>query len=120
MEDLINKIKKLYPNIKLYVYEYPNKIELNSIVVPEESRRKGIGSSIIEMIKDYAYEVEKPIVIEPSAERGYKQKLDKFYKNLGFVHNTGRNKDFTLSKTFGPTMYWKPNISFKKFMEKQT
>ena len=74
METLISKIKTLYPSVKIYAYEYPNKIELNSLVVPEEARRKGIGSSIIKMIQDYAYEVEKPIVLEPSAEKGYKQK----------------------------------------------
>lgn len=117
---IIPKIKEQYPFVKLHAFEEDDKIYISSIEVPEEHRRKGIGRDIIGMIKDHAYEVQKPIVLQPAAERGYKQKLDKFYKSLGFVHNTGKKKDYTLSRPFAATMYWRPRRKFIEFvMEKE-
>ena len=39
---------------------------------------------------------------------GKKQALERFYKDLDFVKNKGRNIDFQLSSPISTTMYWKP------------
>ncbi len=111
---IVPEIKKQYPFVELYAFEEDNQIYISSIKVPEEHRRKGIGRDIINWIKDYAYEVQKPVVLSPQAERGYKKKLDKFYKDRGFVHNAGKHRDYSLSRFTAPTMYWRPR---KKFVE---
>jgi GNAT superfamily N-acetyltransferase len=116
---IIPEIKKQYPFVELYAFEDDNQIYISSIKVPEEQRRKGIGRDIIHWIKDYAYEQQKPVVLSPEAERGYKKKLEKFYKNLGFVHNTGKKKDYKLARAFAPTMYWKPRLKFKEWLSEK-
>jgi hypothetical protein len=37
--------------------------------------------------------------LPPSAEKGKKQALDRFYKRLGFKGNKGREKDYRFSDT---------------------
>ena len=105
---IINQIKSKYPFVKISASENGKIISLDSIYVPKEHRKKGIGRDIIETIKEHAYDTKQAIVIEVKAERGYKKKLFNFYKSLGFVENKGRNIDYELSRTFGSTMYWKP------------
>lgn len=106
LSSLIDNIKKQYPGIHIEVYENPQKINLSSIIVPQKNQ--GIGTKVVNMIKDYAKKVRKPIVLIPDAEKGKKQALDRFYKNLGFVANKGRKVDYSLSSPFAKTMYWKP------------
>lgn len=113
---IFDKIKVQYPFVQLFGYEDESQIFITSLKVPEEHRRKGIGRDIISWIKDYAYDVQKPVVLTPAAEYGYKAKLDKFYKNLGFIHNKGKKMDYTLSKTFAPTMYWRPRRKFVEYV----
>lgn len=111
---ILGQIKDLYPDVRLYISEEPNHIYIHTIIVPEEKRGKGIGREIIELVKNYARNKNKPVVLEPSADRGYKKKLENFYKQLKFVKNKGRNKDFSLSKPFAQTMYWKPELDFSE------
>lgn len=113
LKSLVSEIETEYPFIDLYVYETPYSIELANIKLPPEVRNQGIGTKIIQRLQQYAKEVQKPIVLTPEAERGKKKKLDKFYKNLDFVHNKGKNRDYRLSKTFAPTMLWK---GFKEWL----
>ena len=51
------------------------------------------------------------IVVMPEAERGRKSDLERFYRNLGFVRNRGRNMDYTLSSPLAGTMYWRPEAT---------
>ena len=60
-------------------------------------------------IQVYAQSVGKPIVLSPQPDKGKKAALERFYKNLGFVHNRGRHRDYSLSNFGGPTMLWRPN-----------
>jgi len=110
---ILTDIRAEYPGLKIYAFDMPEQVYISSIVVPQEMRGKGIGSSIIKRIQDFARLSGKPVTIRPQAERGYKKNLDRFYKNLGFVDNKGRNKDYKLSSPFGRTMYWK----FKEWLE---
>jgi GNAT superfamily N-acetyltransferase len=116
-EDFLDQIQILYPDVKIFAHEGKNNIKITSLLVPKEQRRKGIGTDIIKKIKEYAQKVNKTISLSPAPEKGYKAKLTKFYKDLGFVQNKGRNKDFELSDPFAPTMYWKPE-TFKEWIAK--
>jgi GNAT superfamily N-acetyltransferase len=115
---ILPEIRTKYPFVTIYAWEDNIQIYISSIKIPKEHRRKGIGKDIISIIKNYAYEQQKPITLSPEAEKGYKKKLDTFYRNLGFVHNQGRNKDYSLSRTFGKTMYWKPR-KFQEFLKEK-
>jgi GNAT superfamily N-acetyltransferase len=110
---ILTDIRNKFPGVKIYAFDMPEQIYISSINVPEEMRGKGIGTLIIEKIKDFAKLRGKPVTLRPQAERGHKEKLDNFYKRLGFVDNKGRNKDYKLSSPFGRTMYWK----FKEWLE---
>jgi GNAT superfamily N-acetyltransferase len=116
-KELLAKIREMYPDTRIYFSEDPNQIYLHNLEVPPEKRRQGIGRKIIELLQDYANYVKKPLVLEPAADRGYKKKLEDFYKNLGFVHNKGRNIDFTISRPLAKTMYYKPKVEFKKWLD---
>ena len=59
-------------------------------------------------IKNFADKYNLIIVLSPEPDYGYKKKLNRFYKDLGFVPNQGRKKDYSLSSFFGKTMYYKP------------
>lgn len=107
VKNIIEDIKKDYPEIEIDAYENKYKIEIIKIKIPKHQRKQGIGSSVIKKIQDYARSIEKPIVITPEAEKGYENKLNNFYKKLGFVDNKGKNIDFTLSSPIAKTMYWK-------------
>jgi len=116
MLDLVlEKINKKYPFANVSAFEAKHNIELETIRIPEEKQSSGVGSDIIRMLQDYAKEVGKPIVIRPSADKGKKEALIRFYKKLGFVKNSGRNMDYTLSSPMASTMYWRE--SFKSWLE---
>ena len=99
-------MREEYPGLKLDAYAAPEKIELQQIEAPVKGG--GIGTAVIQKLQDYARSVDKPIVLRPEPEPRKKEALMRFYKNLGFVVNKGRNKDYTLSSPFALTMYWKP------------
>ena len=109
-------IKSMYPNIKLYVGETPDYIYIHNIEVPAEDRRKGIGSDVIQTIKNYAVTKKKPVVLEPAHPKGDKTKLLKFYKRLGFVHNEGKKFDPKLTLPYAKTMYWKSSLFENQFL----
>ena len=91
-----------------FYFKPPDVLYLSDIFINKKSRGQGIGSRIINDLKTFADQRGLSIVLSPSPERGYKAKLDKFYRNLGFVHNKGRKKDYRISTPFAPTMYRRP------------
>lgn len=113
MEELLNSIKLKYPFVKIWAFESKEKIELQEIKIPLEYRNSGIGTEIIKLLQNYAKTVGKPIVLRPEPERGKKKSLERFYKRLGFVDNSGRNMDYTLSSPMAKTMYWR----FKEWLK---
>lgn len=109
IQNLRNSLLQEYPQIEdLWIIEKEDRITINNIRVDKSQRNKGIGKEIILKIQEYARIQQKPIIIEPEAARGYKKKLETFWKELGFKHNKGRNKDLSLSSMFAPTMIWRP------------
>lgn len=115
IQELLDSIRNEYPFVKLWAFESNERIELQQIEVAKEHRGKGVGERIIETLKTYARSVGKPIVLRPEAERGRKKDLERFYKRLGFVNNSGRNMDYTLSSPMAKTMYWR----FKEWLSNQ-
>ena len=96
--------------ISLYITEKDNLIILESIIVPKEQRKMGIGSQIMQELIDYADQVGKRMEVSPGIKDFYlgttsRNRLVNFYKRFDFVENKGRNKDFTTSKG----MYRIPN-----------
>jgi predicted GNAT superfamily acetyltransferase len=90
---LINKYE-----IDLFLDENNEFIELFKIIVPENKRGAGIGTVVMKDLIKYAKLKNKDIFLTPSADfGGNKKQLEKFYKNLGFVFNKGRNKDYRSS-----------------------
>lgn len=83
-------------------------LHLSDIRIKKNARGQGIGSKIIDQLKKFADQNKLIITLSPEPERGYKAKLDRFYRSHGFVHNKGRKKDYRLSNFFGPTMVRRP------------
>lgn len=79
---------------------------LNKILIHPEHRQRGYADEVMEILFDYANQNKKIIALTPDNIWGAnKEKLKKWYKSLGFVVNTGRNKDFQVKEL----MIKKPN-----------
>jgi len=81
---------------------------IHNIRIKREERKKGVGRKVMDEIKAFADQHGLVITLSPEAESRYKEKLDRFYKSLGFSHNKGRKKDYRYSSFFGPTMIRRP------------
>jgi GNAT superfamily N-acetyltransferase len=109
IDSLVKSLEAQYPGLELWVYfASGNFIELGQIRLPPEMQDKGIGHKVVKAIQEFAQRLGVPVVLRPEADPGKKKKLFDFYKELGFVHNKGRNRDYRLSTPFAPTMHWKP------------
>lgn len=109
LKQLEISLEQQYPGLSLSVFENEYKIYIQEIKVPHEMQNIGIGTATIKKIQEYATKVGKPVVLHPQPYPRKKKKLYDFYKNLGFVDNKGRKKDYRLSEPFANTMYWRPS-----------
>ena len=77
------------PNISLELWEDEDKLVLDKIIIPKESRKQGIGTKIMNMVCEYADNVQRPIYLTPSTSFGGSSvsRLKEFYKRFGFVKN---------------------------------
>lgn len=92
--------ERKHPGMKFSAHQdQSGDIRLHSIEVPKEKRGQGIGSRAIKGLSNFADKNKKRITLTQQAEKGYKGKLDKFYRERGFVPNKGRNRDFTTRDT---------------------
>ena len=99
--DLASSLRAKY-DIELWMREprwgdefEPAIATLDSIVVPKERRKEGVGSKAMEDIVQWADELGVIVSLHPSSDFGGSvAKLRKFYAKFGFVPNKGRNKDF--------------------------
>lgn len=98
VDDLENRLKEKY-GIKLSI-SGGKTISINKIEVPENARRQGIAKSVLQEITDWADMSGKTLTLSPTDEYGIKKSvLKKFYERNGFVSNSGKNKDFSISDT---------------------
>jgi len=79
-------------------------VHINSIRVKKSGQGKGIGSAIINSVKEFATKNKLPITLTPEPDKGKKEALARFYKNNGFV----KCRDPQLTNPFGPTLVWFP------------
>jgi len=108
IDDVSKAVKALGADVRLF--ESGGAINLSKIVVPKESRGKGIGTEAMRIISDYADSTAKRIDLTPSEDfGGSKKRLDAFYKRLGFESNSGKNKDYSISES----MYRNPPAAKK-------
>jgi GNAT superfamily N-acetyltransferase len=108
----LSLIKK-YPQLQELYFgiQVGNVLHISSIKVKLKDRHQGVGSNVIRDIKQFAKDHKLVITLSREPERGHKKNLERFYKNLGFVDNKGRNKDYRYASFFGSTMYHKPHIN---------
>jgi len=108
VEAILNKWRS--QGVTLYIFEDDNKIILDSIIVPPDQRKQGIGTQIMQELTNYADTAKKRLELSPGQKDDYhgttsRGRLVNFYKRFGLIQNKGRNKDFTTNKT----MYRDPN-----------
>jgi GNAT superfamily N-acetyltransferase len=102
----LDDIFKKYPDVTIDASVGKKDINLSRIVVPKEMRNQGVGTQVMSDLSEYADSLGKRITLTPSDSFGGSvPKLKAFYKELGFVENKGKNKDFSTRET----MYREPN-----------
>ena len=76
-------------------------IKPNQIIVKKSKRGGGIGSKFMQDMINLADSQGRFIEISPSTDFGASSvnRLKDFYKRFGFVCNSGRNKDYSISST---------------------
>lgn len=87
--------------IDLYENNYLNSIYISLIYVPKIYRKLGIGTMIMDNIINFADKNNKILTLTPSTDFGGTSvsRLESFYKDFGFVKNTGKNKNFQIKDT---------------------
>ena len=81
-------------NIKLDLYDNGKWLELSRVIVPKEERGSGVGSMVMQKVIEYADKNNKKIYLTPSKDFGATStaRLEKFYKDFGFVKNVYRDE----------------------------
>ena len=111
IKSLQKRLMDEYPGLDLELWISNNAggyVELAVLEVPKNDRGQGIGHEVVNRVKSFASKLGFPVVVRPSPERGKKGALNRFYKDLGFIDNKGRYKDWQISSPFSATKYWKP------------
>lgn len=90
--------------IVFVAYESGDNIKLQSIIVPKDKRKQGLGTEALERLCQYADDRKKRIILTTGVKSDShgttsQSRLTKFYKRFGFVENKGRRKDFSISAT---------------------
>jgi GNAT superfamily N-acetyltransferase len=101
IDDLTRALAAKYPGVKLDLSARNGKpLILNRVVVPEDMRGQGIGSSIMREILDYADNTGATVALSPSASfGGNKKRLERWYRSMDFIPNTGRAADYEISES---------------------
>jgi GNAT superfamily N-acetyltransferase len=103
LKSLEKRLKEEY-GIDLYLYKRNNDtIKLDSLIVPKNQRKMGIGSRVLEEIINFADANDYRIVLTPGVKDKYQgttsqKRLIKFYKRFGFVLNKGKKANYKISE----------------------
>lgn len=89
-----------------FLSERNGDITLHQIVIAKENRGKGLGTEKIKELQSFAQKNQLRIILTPDKSLGgsSKGRLEKFYRGLGFVKNSGRNKDYRINESY----IWRP------------
>ncbi|NJO65231.1 MAG: GNAT family N-acetyltransferase [Richelia sp. RM2_1_2] len=98
-------LKGKYPltSLELFITNIGD-LEIASIIVDKSHRKEHVGTNVINEISAFADNNNLRIVLTPGIRDKHhgttsRDRLVKFYKGFGFIANSGRNKDFTISNT---------------------
>lgn len=85
LEKIQKNTRRATPGMK-YVIHTTNSgdIRVDNIEVPPEQRGKGIAGRRFRGLHAYADKIGKNVSLTPVAKPGYKTKLNRFYRNLGY------------------------------------
>ena len=87
--------KKEAGNFGVYFSKNKEYLNIDKIFINKEFRGQGIGQKAMEKILEYASSKNMIATVTPDSVWGSSvNKLIKWYKSLGFIMNTGKNKDF--------------------------
>lgn len=103
IKENISDIEKQWEEmgIDFWISEKGPYIIVSKIVVPENNRNNGIGTKAMNMLMSYADTNGKIIALTPDTAFGGKiTKLRDFYRKLGFVKNSGNNKDYSTKEQY--------------------
>jgi GNAT superfamily N-acetyltransferase len=105
LDSFVESTKKEHPELKaLYMHPRGDDIKLDTIAIHKEHQGSGVGSKVIEKIKDFADTHKKRVILTAGVrDKDFgttsQSRLDKFYKKHGFIPNKGKSKDFSLTAT---------------------
>lgn len=91
-----------YPGAVLDLSGRPERgyVVVDRIQIHADDRGKGFGRKLMEDLIDLCDERGWAVALTPSDFAGASvPRLKKFYQSLGFVYNTGKNKDFLTRET---------------------
>lgn len=75
-------------------------VTISMIKVEESQRRNGVAKAVIQEITDWADKTGTVLSLTPTDEYGIRKSvLERFYERNGFVSNSGKNKDFSISES---------------------
>lgn len=95
-KETYERLKSAYPETRLGLSAYPNRLHLDVLIVPKEQRRQGVGSAIMQELTSTADREGLTMSVTPSTDfGGTKEGLHRFYRNFGFTPNKGRTRDFS-------------------------
>lgn len=86
--------------VGLDIYENKTSLRLSRIIVKDECRGEGVGTSIMNDLIEYADTNKQIITLTPASDfGGNKNRLVQFYKRFGFKLNKGVHKSYEYSDT---------------------
>lgn len=100
IQNLKIRFKESFPDGRLDINADATSIVLNTLIVPKEHRKSGIGTRVMEELCQIADSSNRVLFVTPSTHYGATsvERLRKFYRRFGFVRNFGKTKryDFPL------------------------
>lgn len=113
LQQLVSSWEQRVPNLKVSIeVTRLGDIALDSLVVPDQYRGKGYGRKLMKELLDFAQKHNARVTLTPTAGFGpqHRERLEKFYKGLGFIYNAGDNLDYRVSDA----MIWTPKTQVKE------
>jgi predicted GNAT family acetyltransferase len=100
VDELRAVLAKEHPSVKSWVSESAGRpLTVSKVIVPESERGRGIGTTFMRDVLDYADSNGKTVALTPDGSfGGNKAKLEAWYKSLGFSQNKGRKADHSISE----------------------
>lgn len=89
------------PGLRLWLGQSPNgHMTVSQIVVPQSERGRGVGSSVMRELTQFADTNGVPMALTPDGSFGGNvSRLREFYGRFGFKPNTGRSRDLSISES---------------------